>query len=102
MGIFARALVGEARRFATKAPAAAAQQFGRKLTHFAQARGSQVASAANQIADHAGLAGFDGVSKTARAVGQGAESVANIGRLLDANQPRAAVDRALSLIGKNY
>ena len=102
MGIFARKLSSEARRFAQKAVGNSARTFGRKITHVAQHRGDQVNSIASNLANHADVAGLSGVSGQLRRIAHGAGEVSSIGRLLDENKPRAAVDKFLSLAGKNY
>lgn len=102
MGVFARKLGQEARRFGQKVISEHARQFGRKITHVAQTRGDQIHNITGKAANHADLLGLDGLSKGLRAIGNTSGEVANIARLLDANRPKAAVDKTLSLLGKNY
>lgn len=102
MGPFARKAIQEVRRFGQKANLGAAQTFGRKITSVAQHRGNQLSNVANQVASHADVAGMSGVADFARRVGHGASEIAHTARLLDQNQPRAAVDRVLTLLGKNH
>lgn len=102
MGIFARKLGMEARRFAQKTALEGARTFGRKITHVAQTRGDQIHDLTGKAAGHADLLGLDGLSKGLRAIGNTAGEVANVGRLLDQNKPRAAVDKVLHMIGKAY
>ena len=102
MGFIARKLTSEARRFGQKVIANGARSFGRKISSVAQQRGDQLAGLANTAAEHAQIAGLAGVSDGLRKIGHGAGEVASIGRLLDQNKPRAAVDKFLTLAGKNY
>ena len=100
MGVFARKLGQEIRRFAVKLPGEAAQAFGRKITGAVQHHGQQVADLAHGAADK--LKGFDGVSSALHNIGSGADSAVSVARLLDQNQPRAAADTFLQAIGKYY
>lgn len=102
MGPFARKALIEARRFGQKQIGEGARTFGRKITHVAQHRGDQIADVTGKVANHADLLGMSGLGKGLRAIGNTAGEVANVGRLLDQNKPRAAVDKVLGLIGKNY
>lgn len=102
MGPFARKALSEVRRFGGKAVLGSAQQFGRKLTHAAKHYGDAVSSGADAVSKHTDLLGLDGVSKGLRGVSGVAKGIADTGRLLDANQPKAAVDRVLTMLGKNY
>lgn len=102
MGFIARKLTSEARRFGQKVIANGARSFGRKITSVAQQRGDQLAGLANTAASHADVAGLSGLSGQLRGVGHAASEVSGIARMLDANQPKNAVNRALKLIGKDY
>ena len=102
MGVFARKALDTARRFGQKAALDSARTFGRKITHVAQTRGDQIHDITGKVAGHTDLLGLDGLSKGLRAIGNTAGEVANVGRLLDQNRPRAAVDKVLGMIGKNY
>lgn len=100
--MFARKALDTARKFGQKAALDSVRQFGRKITSTAQTRGGQIQDITGKIAGHTDLLGLDGVSKGLRAVGNTAGEIKNVARLLDQNKPKAAVDKVLSLIGKNY
>lgn len=99
MGPFGRAALREAKHFGQKAILGSAQHFGRKITAAAQHRGDQIHGISQQIAKHADLEGYSGLANTIRKVGHSAKEISGIARQLDENKPRAAVQRALNLVG---
>jgi hypothetical protein len=99
MGVFARKALQEVKHFGQKSVLGSAQQFGRKITSLAQQRGDQIHGISQHVVKHADLAGYSGVANTARAIGHGAKEISGIAKMLDANQPRGAVQRALNLVG---